>query len=550
VAEIVLGPLLRYAAATEATVWLELDRRCEVHVAGRRARTFSVAGHHYAIAVLDGLEPGVAHEYDVRLDGERVWPEEGSDLPPSSIRTVADDARLQIVFGSCRVAAPHEPPWTLSKDDDPRGREADALRALAQRLRRSPREEWPDQILMLGDQVYVDEDAPRTREFIRARRDTSEPPYEEVADFEEYTRLYRETWSDPVMRWLLSTVPSAMIFDDHDVHDDWNTSQAWLEEIEREPWWHDRIVGALVSYWIYQHLGNLSPAELDAEEVLRDAEREEDAWPHLRRFAEEWDHERNGNRFSHARTLGRTKLIVFDSREGRVLEEGRRRMFDDVEWDWICEQLHEDFDHLVLADTLPVYMPVAFHYVEAWNEAVCAGAWGRVGAWAAGERVRRALDLEHWSAFRCGFDRLCGLLADVGGGGCGPPPAKISLLAGDIHHAYLAEVALPRSAGARSAVNQLVCSPFRNPLTRGERFVATLGVSRPLVPLARGLARLAGVPDPPVRWRLPERPTFDNQFATLELDGRRARARIERVSKGGDSPSIDVSLDRWLTGAS
>ncbi len=79
---------------------------------------------------------------------------------------------------------------------------------------------------MAGDQVYVDEDSPDTREFIRSRRDTSLPPGEEVADYEEYTRLYWESWGDPVIRWLFSTVGVAMIFDDHDVHDDWNTSIA------------------------------------------------------------------------------------------------------------------------------------------------------------------------------------------------------------------------------------------------------------------------------------------------------------------------------------
>ena len=40
-------------------------------------------------------------------------------------------------------------------------------------MRRQPHEEWPDQLLLIGDQVYADEDAPRTREYIRARRDTS-----------------------------------------------------------------------------------------------------------------------------------------------------------------------------------------------------------------------------------------------------------------------------------------------------------------------------------------------------------------------------------------
>ena len=58
-----------------------------------------------------------------------------------------------------------------------------------------------------------------------------------MADFEEYTRLYWDSWKDPTIRWLLSAVPSAMIFDDHDVHDDWNTSEAWVRKM--------RTLGAL-----------------------------------------------------------------------------------------------------------------------------------------------------------------------------------------------------------------------------------------------------------------------------------------------------------------
>ena len=47
-----------------------------------------------------------------------------------------------------------------AKDEDPRGREIDALRTLALRMRDQPREEWPDVLLMLGDQVYADEVSP------------------------------------------------------------------------------------------------------------------------------------------------------------------------------------------------------------------------------------------------------------------------------------------------------------------------------------------------------------------------------------------------------
>src|SRR3712207_594807 len=98
----------------------------------------------------------------------------------------------------------------------------------------------------------------------RSRRGSrgAEAPDEQVADFEEYTRLYAESWSDPQVRWLLSTVPSSMIFDDHEMIDDWNTSAAWRREVTGQDWWAGRISGGLVSYWVYQHLGNLSPQEL------------------------------------------------------------------------------------------------------------------------------------------------------------------------------------------------------------------------------------------------------------------------------------------------
>src|SRR3954453_5105808 len=103
---LLLGPMLRYVSQTEATVWVETDMPCEVDVLGQREQTFCVNGHHYALVCLRGLAPGSTQEYDVRLDGERVWPEENG-FPPSILRTLGPDARLRIVFGSCRVAVPH-----------------------------------------------------------------------------------------------------------------------------------------------------------------------------------------------------------------------------------------------------------------------------------------------------------------------------------------------------------------------------------------------------------------------------------------------------------
>src|SRR3954452_2528294 len=113
-ARLLLGPMLRHIGESDATVWVECDSPCEVEVLGHRARTFHVEGHHYALVVLEGLEPGAALPYDVRLDGERVWPHEGGRFPASVIRTIGPSHRVRMLFGSCRVAAPHEPPWTLA----------------------------------------------------------------------------------------------------------------------------------------------------------------------------------------------------------------------------------------------------------------------------------------------------------------------------------------------------------------------------------------------------------------------------------------------------
>jgi hypothetical protein len=547
--ELVLGPLLRYIDETAATVWVETDAPCRVEVLGRSDPTFQVEGHHYALVCIDDLEPGGSYEYEVRLDGETVWPLPESEFPPSVIRPIDPEAPLRLVFGSCRVAVPHHPPWTLTKDEDQEhGREIDALYALAERMRGQPREEWPHIMLMIGDQVYADEDAPETREFIRQRRDTTQEPGEEVADFEEYTRLYQESWGDETIRWLLSTVPSAMLFDDHDVSDDWNTSISWLEEMRAKPWWEERIAGALVSYWIYQALGNFSPATLRKRGLLANVHAEDDAGPMLREWAVDADLGSEGRRWSHSRDLGGVRIVMLDSREGRVLGERPRKMFDEGEWEWLNSVTTGGVSHLLIADTLPIFLPPAIHSLEAWNDAICGGAWGKPFE-GMGERIRRALDLEHWGAFPDSFQRMVKLIEEVGAGRRGEPPASVITLAGDIHHAYAARIDYPAESRVQSPVWQAVCSPFRNALSSREERIAKLGDSPIARGIAAGLARLAGIKRPQVRWGLVEDPTFDNQFATLDFDGASARLRIEMIVPGNwRHPEIRTTLDRQLTG--
>src|SRR5215211_2692873 len=539
--------MLRHLGQSDATVWVETDAACEVEVLGRRITPFEVFGHHYAIVCLDDLEPGTTYEYEVALDGERKWPEPDSAFPPSRIRTYGPHGPFDISFGSCRVTLPHEPPYTLSKDQDARGMERDALYVLAHEMMRSPEERWPHLLLLLGDQVYADEGAPRTREFIRSRRDTSQPPHEEVADFEEYTRLYREAWADPVIRWLFSTVSTSMVIDDHDVRDDWNISRSWLEDVRATQWWLERIVGAFMSYWLYQHLGNLSPQELsEIETYRRVTEAGGDAGKIVREYALRADADREGVRWSFHRDLGRNRVIVMDSRAGRTLGEGRRSIFDDHEWSWIRDQAHGDFDNLIIATSDPYILAHGMHYAEAWSERVCDGAWGPLAA-KVGERIRRTVDLDHWAAFHVSFHRVARLLREVGSGELGRPPGSIMLVSGDVHHAYLCEIGFPKGAGLKSHVYQAVCSPFRNPLGKSERQKARVAWSRPVWALTRALARAAGAPDPEIQWRFLDGPYFDNQVASVTLDGRASKLKLEKTKPGDpEEHRLETSFERKL----
>ena len=481
---LVLGPLLRYVDETSASIWVEVSDAATVtvtagdHVA--TARTFSAHGHHYALVELTGLEPGSHTPYSVDVGGERLWPEPDSPFPPSIIPTLRPGKPLRMAFGSCRVSVPHDEEGTKAFG-------VDALRSYALHMAGADADRWPDLVLFLGDQVYADETSREMQEFIASRRDVDEPPGEELKDFEEYAHLYRIAWGEPANRWLLSTLPSAMIFDDHDIRDDWNTSWSWRQQMAETPWWHDRIVGGLASYWIYQHLGNLSPADR-AEDVLWqrvatwEGAEELDLGDELDELAENADEDPGCYRWSFARDFGgQVRLVVVDSRAARVLQPDSRSILDREEMDWLDQQLHGDVDHVLIGTSLPFLLAPGLHHAEAFSEGLCQGAWGRRAA-AAGERLRQAIDLEHWAAFQQGFREVADMVLDVASGGRGRAPHTVTFLSGDVHHSYVA-TAWPdpevTDVRATSTILQAVCSPIRNPLPTGMERVTTLGVAAP-----------------------------------------------------------------------
>ena len=533
---LVLGPLLRHVDPVSATVWVETDRPCTVDVLGRTARTFCVGGHHYALVAVEDLQPGSTTPYEVHLDDVRVWPPQDSTFPPSRIRTPGGEGAFRIAFGSCRYASPR----TV---EDSEGIPPDALDLYASQVAALPEDRWPDALVLLGDQVYADELTKHTKSLLhrrRAREQAAHSPDDEVADFEEYTRLYYESWQDPQVRWLLSTIPSSMIFDDHEMIDDWNTSAAWRATTSQEPWWRGRITGGLSSYWVYQHLGNLSLQELaenktwqaiqgmSADDPTRDAE------PMLREMAELADAEPATIRWSFVRHWGDARLIMVDSRAGRVLEEQHRRMLDEDEFAWVEAAMRravdEGVEHLILGTSLPWLLPHAIHNLERWNETLNVRHHGRRRGRIA-EAIRQAADLEHWAAFGHSFERLGEAVTRVARGEYGRAPSTTLVLSGDVHHAYAAELVKP--GGLVSRVHQLTVSPLHNQAPHPIRVGFKIGWSRAARRWTERLARLVKAVPTRLEWEKKAGPFFGNQIGELVLSGREARFQLS-VAEMGD----------------
>ena len=267
VPRLVLGPLLRHVGRDDATVWVKTDaaavRRVEPSSGALRAQrdlrgrgpSLRARPRHRA-ASRGGTRPTRCSSTASASGRRRRGLGLAGELHPPALRR---PTRCAICFGSCRGRVPD----TTRRRRCPRtrttrGREHDALSALASDAFRRRRTQWPHLLLLLGDQVYADEVPPRHRGVDRRA------PRHERAARRGGRRLpgvlppLRGLVERAGVRWLLSTVPTAMIFDDHDVHDDWNTSDAWVRDMRGQGWWDERIVGGFMAYWVFQHLGNLA----------------------------------------------------------------------------------------------------------------------------------------------------------------------------------------------------------------------------------------------------------------------------------------------------
>lgn len=270
-----VGPIVRATSATSVLIWAEYSHACKVTLTAwaqnatedilpvsKSMHTVRVGGHHFALISLDRLQPGIWYTYKLdisELKGtEQIAPVSGEDVTNQGQNTVPiihcfrtlnvaeaiqphsaqTPRQLRIAYGSCRK----------SEESN-----ADALATFGSWLteRYEQREEqWPHLLLLIGDQIYADQPPVALKH-----------AYPQLAKgartFEDFALLYNYAWTqDKGVRQVLAALPTYMIFDDHEITNNWNAAPGWRANALKSGM-EQILVDGLVAYWLYQGWGNL-----------------------------------------------------------------------------------------------------------------------------------------------------------------------------------------------------------------------------------------------------------------------------------------------------
>ncbi len=247
----------------------------------------------------------------------------------------------------------------------------------------------------------------------------------------------------PQVQRLLAHLPTYMIFDDHDVTDDWNLSEAWENAVYGHPFSRRIIGNALMAYWICQAWGNDPKAFEDQwDEVLSYAHaptltHQEEWIEHLLRF-QRWDYALDTDPF----------VVVLDTRTRRWPSRHKANqpsgLMDRAALQDTLSQL-KDRDAVILVTAAPVFGLKWIETLQQW-----ASSWG----------LALAVDAENWMAHGGSARTFLNFLS--------AHSRRITLLSGDVHYSFVYDVVLRfRDVAARRAhhgprIWQITASGFKN----------------------------------------------------------------------------------------
>ena len=322
-------------------------------------------------------------------------------------------------------------------------------------------------------------------------REEEENARQAVDDQNSYLRSFHSTLSD--VRRLLANIPTYMIFDDHDVTDDWNITHGWYDDVRESELGRRIVSNALAACWAFQSWGN-DPDNFDKDMVWSIQQRLTD--PHDNpAIAESYDLHTWKHRGWGFSVPTVPPVIAIDSRTQRQYDDYNlpAQLMDRYALDWLrveWAKLATDID--MPPDTWPVLIaatPVlGFTPIEGFQDKILRLAnkllqfiakkylflfWLPMLGGPLDRKLVNIMDIESWAANKKGFKALFDVLqVRLKLPGC-------LFLSGDVHYSFSANGQFVRDQ-KRLACLQLTSSALHNmPGELNQKLLEKLGDELP-----------------------------------------------------------------------
>lgn len=485
--QIRVGPLVRATSTNSATIWVEMTSPCSIifnaissdtpdtiEASSTSIHTSTIGERYYALLQLHGLQPATWYTYWLEVvtytEAGKVTKRIGESLlccfrtmnkAPEQDSSSPNFETLRLAYGSCR------------KFVDP---EVDAFSAFGRWLRDHAEQRettWPHLLLLIGDQIYADQPS---NALIEQHPQLSNG----ATTFEDFAQLYEYAWTqDSDARQVLACLPTYMMFDDHEITNDWMNTPQWCASM-LEQGREQILVDGMVAYWIYQGWGNLIQREDERYpllQIMQEAEHsDEDILERLRTHIRREVHcESSGHWHYDIPTV--PPIFVVNARSERTTvftkEEnaiyGPTRILSKAQMQELASwmQLHDSSVSL-LVSSVPVILPPLIglaEYIMGVRLWWFGLRWlGRtIGKIQQHIAIRTSFD--HWPLFSETWRELIRILAKR--------KHDIIVLSGDVHFSYAMEARRVFSKPEQARLVQLVSTPLHNELGRQSEQMVT-----------------------------------------------------------------------------
>ncbi len=260
---------------------------------------------------------------------------------------------------------------------------------------------------------------------------------------EEQKHLDRFVASLPRTARLLAHVPTYMIFDDHDVTDDWNLTRGWEEEVYAHPISNRMVGNALAGYWLCQGWGNnpdcFKPLLDKAEATfLKEKIEDQDAFIDTLYEWDEW----------HFCLDTSPAFYVMDTRTRRWRSESNANKPSGLlDWEALCEFQQQILgkESVIVVSAAPIY---GLKFIEAVQKVFTF--FGKA----------LMVDAENWMAHKGTAQVILNIFRHY------KTPPLFIILSGDVHYSFVYDVTL-RFKRNSPKILQFTCSGFKNAFPTG-----------------------------------------------------------------------------------